>query len=130
MKMRSSMASRGMCMASSPLELVEGGRREVAEPHRKEAEHEGQADVAPGPPHLAVADQGEGLQAERGEGGVAAAQADHHELPRFRPDQQATVWAGERSEEADDERADDVDDQRPPREQIAEVVRGEARTPV
>ena len=58
--------------------------------------------------------QGQGLQAEGGEGRVAAAEADHHELPDIGGDQEPAVGAGEGGEEADDERADDVDQERAP----------------
>src|SRR5262245_12165968 len=79
---------------------------------------------------LAVVEQVQGLQAEGGEGRVAAAQADHDELAHGRGNEQAAVGAGEREEQADHERARDVDDQRAPREGLADQPCGDAGAPV
>ena len=54
--------------------------RLVAEPGREQAKRDGQQNVAAGVKPLALAQQGEGLQAEGRKRGEAAAKADHHEL--------------------------------------------------
>src|SRR5258708_145829 len=95
--------------------LIKPARDAVAEPHGNQAEGQGQREVGGGGERPPGAQQVESLEAEGGEGGVAAAQPDHDELPPKRADQQASVRAGEGGEEADDEGADDIDEDRHPR---------------
>src|SRR5262249_33472760 len=76
---------------------------------------------------------GDGLQrlkADRGDRGVAAAQPDHDELARRGADEQPPVRPGQRGEEADDERAEDVHDQRAPRKGLADEAGRDAGAPV
>src|SRR5271155_1674659 len=112
---------------SSPLELIERGRRCVSGPDRKQAKHDRQDDVDAGEQRLAVAGEIERLQAERREGGVAAADARHDELARVRADEDASVRRGQGGEKADHKRAGDVDDQRADRKSLADVLCSEAR---
>ena len=67
-------------------------------------------DVAPGPQDFTGLQQFQALQAERGEGGEAAADSDHDEDPMSRSTLTAPR-AGQRAEQADDEGAQDVDEQ-------------------
>src|SRR5271156_1572733 len=105
----------------------------MAEPDGAEAEQQRQADIGGGGQRPAALQQGERLQAEGGEGGIAAAQPDHDELPAERAHIDAAVGAGEGGEAADDEGADEVDDdgapgeKRPPQRhrQQAAAVAGE-----
>src|SRR5580704_3148927 len=102
----------------------------MPEPDRRKAQDEGERDVDARELHLAVAHEVERLQAEGREGGVAAANARHHELAGFGAHQIPAVWAGEGGEESDDEGADDVDRQGAEREGLAEMVGGETRAPI
>src|SRR5512144_2894367 len=54
------------------------------------------------------------------ERGVAAEDPDHDEVPRRRADQQPAVRTADDGEQADQKRAGDIDQQRPPREGLAE----------
>ena len=87
-------------------------------------------DVGAGEQPFAVAGEVQRLQAEGGERRVAAADPGHDELAGVAADEKAAVRPGQRGEEADDEAAGDVDDQRAYRERPAEGVRGEAREPI
>src|SRR5262249_59722834 len=77
-----------------------------------------------------VVDELQRLNAERRERGVAAAQPDHDELARRGADEQPPVRPGQGGEEADDERAEDVHDQRAPRKGLADEAGRNARAPV
>src|SRR5437899_5857839 len=121
MKMRRSTASFGTCMSSS-LDLIEQSRCGLAEPDRKQAQHDGARDVAAGVDPFAVVHEIERLQAERGELRVPAADARHDELPRGAADEEAAVRAGKSAKEADDERTRHVHDQRAPWKRLSERV--------
>ena len=95
-------------------------RQSTTEPH----------DIAAGLQPFAVTGEVQRLQAERGEGGVAAEDAGHDELARRRAGEDAAVRARQRGEEADDERAEHVHEQRAPGEGLAEQPRCDARAPI
>src|SRR5262249_44112464 len=73
---------------------------------------------------------GERLDAEGGEGRVAAADADHHELTRGAADQEAPIGSRERAEESDHEGPGHVDDDGAPRERLADALGHEPREPI
>src|SRR5208337_142486 len=87
-------------------------------------------DIKTGERPFAVLRKTKGLQAERGESGVAAADSGHDELARVRADEDASVGSGQGGKEADDERPGHVDDQRADRKGLADMVGGETRKPV
>src|SRR5690242_11629245 len=92
----------------------------MADRDGREADDHRDDDVAEGGGPLAVPEQKEGLEAERRERGVAAAEADHHEDACLAPDEETTVGPGQRGKEADDEGAERVDEDRAPRESVSE----------
>src|SRR5580693_4849941 len=128
-KMRSSTASRGICI-SGPLYHIDGRGQHEADPHRDQTQRHRQTDIAAGTKPFAVVHKIKRLQAERGERREAAADADHHELPRGRANENAAVRTGEGGKEADDERATDIDDERAPRKRLANRPRHHAGQPV
>src|ERR1051326_5624582 len=117
MKMRSNLPCSGVFMESAVEEFGE----DIPQPHGEEAEQDGEADVGPGIEPLAVPGQVEGLEAERGKGGVAAADADHEKLAGGGAGERAAVGVGPGGEEADDEGAGDIDDEGADREGLAEA---------
>ena len=109
----------------------EGGAEHPAEPHGNHAEGDGQNDIAAGIKPFTFAQQIQGLQAERGERGVAASDADHQELRgeqarlRIHP----AFGNRQRADDADDERAGDIDGERAPRKGRAKFFRDKAVDP-
>src|SRR5262245_37774380 len=107
MKMRSSIASRGICISASF--RVQRGAEDVTEPHGDHARGYGKDNIPTGVQPFAVAKQVERFAAERGERGVTAADAEHEELCSRRADEAASAGFGPRGEKADQERAGDID---------------------
>jgi len=102
--------------------------KQVAEPHGDHAEGDGKQNVSAGIKPFAVAQEIQGLQAEGGESGVAAANAGDEELNRegARLGSHFSLRRGERAKDADDERAGDVDDEGAPGKRLSEFIRDEA----
>jgi len=63
-------------------------------------------------------------------GRVAAAEANHHELPRRCADQEAAAGAGQCGEKADDEGAGNIDEHRAPGKHFPDAVRDDPRKPI
>lgn len=81
-----------------------------------DAEGDREQDVGQRLAGATVAQKVEGLEAEGGEGGKAAAQADHDEEAGVVIEGIAAAGGGECGEKADDARADDVDEDGSPGE--------------
>src|ERR1035437_9442078 len=120
MKIRSRTESRGSSMSGS-FHLVEGAGCEMAEPDGDEARPNGADGVGAGAKPLALAGEGERLEAERRKRGVAAAEAGHEKLPRVAAGEHPAAGLGQREEKSDKKRARHIDEQRAPRERRAEV---------
>src|SRR5690242_1958241 len=95
--------------------LIKPLRDAVAEPHACQAKRQRDREIGASGERPPGTQQSEVIEAEGGEGGVAAANSDHDELPPQRTDEETPVWAAERREQADDERAENVDEDRHPR---------------
>src|ERR1700761_4500814 len=87
---------------------------DVPEGHGAEAEEDRESHVQQGLAPCPGAQQVVGLQAKSGEGSKAAAEANHHEDADGLRHLEAAAGHGEATEEADDEGADDVDEDRRP----------------
>ena len=100
----------------------------MAQPDGDEAQRKGEHGICAGFEPFAIADERERLQAERGKRRVAAADADHHELPGRGRNEPASLRPGQRGEPADDERAGDIHQQRAPGKSLAELAGDETRS--
>ena len=108
---------------------VDGESEDVAEPNAEETKNEGENGVGAGAEPFAVFSEGQGLQAERRESGVAAADADHEKLAKGGRGEDAAFGAGEGGEGADDEGAGDIDEESAPRESLADALATKPETP-
>ena len=93
----------------------------VSQPHREEAQRYRQGDVAEGLGPLTGPQEVERLQAEGGEGRIAAAHAHDEERARFQSRKPGSTRKGiDRRQEADEERSRHVHGNRSPGERIPE----------
>ena len=102
---------------------------QVAEPHGDQAERHRAENVQSGAQPLALLGEVESLQAERGEGGVTAADANHEKFARGVASEPAAVWTGAAGENADEQRAADVGDECAPGKTIAPARLAEVGDP-
>src|SRR5215469_15409877 len=112
---------------SRPIDPLRPG---VAEPNGEESEHDRDADIGGCGKRTRRLQELERLEAEGGEGGVAAAEPYHDELPAQGGDIDAAVGPRQRREAADDEGPRDVDDDGAPRKARAPEDDGEKTSAV
>src|SRR6266540_4646174 len=93
---------------------IENHGQEISQPYRDHAANERKDGVCTRVEPFAVTRQVERLQAERGERGVTATDANHEKGACAWRNQPASVRPGERGEQADEERAGNVDEERAP----------------
>src|SRR5437870_4570560 len=128
MKIRNNIASCGRCISVS-FRCVDGQGQNVPKPNCDEAQDKRENGIRACSEPFTILCQVQRLQAERRECRVAATNAKHEELEEtVRLCQEAPFCPGQRSKEADDERAGDVDRQRAPRESLTKAVGDKARS--
>src|SRR5690349_2448680 len=125
MKTRSKTASWGICISVG----LEGQRQQMAKPDGDQAQQKGEHGIGARAEPFPVPREIKRLQTEGGKRCVAAADAGHEEGAERRRDQPASVRVSERGEQADDEGAGDVDDERAIGKRLPELPRHKARDP-
>ena len=103
----------------------------MSQPDREQAQHHRQGDVAEGLGPLAGPQEVERLQAEGGEGRIAAAHAHDEERARFQFRKPGSTRKGiDRGQETDEERSCHVHGNRAPGERIPERAGNQVVAPV